>query len=227
MLELKSVMSSEIQRETGDLKDEILAVKKHFDEQKDHVTQFDSTVVYLKKQAKKQKKDLEESHLELKTELEGYRLDILRAERAYDSFNGQIGQVYDQMMDIEQRLIQHAKGTHDADCQHHSRFEELERYLKVVQPMNTFAAIASALHNSLADKMLAQFVEFEHNQWPQLQENLEGFDSWKEPEPSVHSNAHEDNGEYPKEKGGKAGETITVAVENTEKSAKLSGDARS
>jgi len=51
------------------------------------VTQFDSTIQFLKKQAKKQKKDSEDADLELKKELEGYRLDILRAERAYDSFN--------------------------------------------------------------------------------------------------------------------------------------------
>ena len=88
MLELKADMSAEVQRETSDLKDEILGVKKYFDEQKDHVTQFDSTIQFLKKQTKKQKASLEESHLALKKELEGYRLDILRAERAYDSFNG-------------------------------------------------------------------------------------------------------------------------------------------
>jgi len=90
MLELKAAMSADIQRECAELREEVLAVKKHFDEQRDHVTQFDSTVQYLKKQAKKQKKDTEESHLELKKELEGYRLEMLRAERAYDAFNGQI-----------------------------------------------------------------------------------------------------------------------------------------
>ena len=55
----------------------------------------------------------------------------------------------------------------------------MERYLKVVQPMNTFVMIAESMHASLADKMLASFVEYETNiLWPSLNLSLGAFDAW-------------------------------------------------
>ena len=55
----------------------------------------------------------------------------------------------------------------------------MERYLKVVQPMNTFVMIAESMHASLADKMLASFVEYETNiLWPSLNLSLDAFDAW-------------------------------------------------
>lgn len=52
LMHIKSSVSEQIQNETVDLKEEILNVKKYFDEQKDHVTQFDSTINFLKREVK-------------------------------------------------------------------------------------------------------------------------------------------------------------------------------
>lgn len=54
---------------------------------------------------------MEDTRLSLEKELENYRLDILRAEKAYDEFNNQINQVMAQVMDLEQRQISFTKST--------------------------------------------------------------------------------------------------------------------
>jgi len=109
IIALKTSMSTQLQAETKDLKAEILAVKQYFDEQKDYVTQFDSTIAFLKKQSKTQKKAIEDNHLALQKELETYRLNILRADKSYDTCTESISHVFEQIMDIEQRLIQSFK----------------------------------------------------------------------------------------------------------------------
>ena len=43
-MDLKLEISKEIKGETTNLRDDILKVKTYFDEQKDYVTQFDSTL---------------------------------------------------------------------------------------------------------------------------------------------------------------------------------------
>ena len=85
---MKKNINAQIQDETHVLKDEILKVKQYFDEQKDHVTQFDSTIAFLKTQSKKQKKSIEDNHLSLQKDLEQYRLNILKEGKQFDKQAG-------------------------------------------------------------------------------------------------------------------------------------------
>jgi len=64
-------------------------------------------------------------------------------------------------MDIEQRLAKVVRTASDTQIINTTRIEEIERYLKVIQPINTFATIAETLHNSLAEKMLVNFIDYE------------------------------------------------------------------
>lgn len=48
ILTQKKVLSNLVKDETKDLKQQILMVKKYFDDNKDHVTQFDSSLSFIK-----------------------------------------------------------------------------------------------------------------------------------------------------------------------------------
>lgn len=82
-----------------------MEVKNYVDSQKDTVTQFETSINFLKKQAKLQKKELEESNLQFKKDLETYRLENLRKEKDTTNFSQQIDSLLSQVIDIEQRFI--------------------------------------------------------------------------------------------------------------------------
>ena len=105
----------------------------------------------------------------------------MRAEKAYDAFNGQIGQVYEQIMDIEQRLIRSFKKDTDKQVGIDTKLQVFEKYLTVIQPMNTFHMVTEALHNcfsgtSSAGPLLNSCIEYETAvMWPALQLRLNRF----------------------------------------------------
>ena len=88
---MKNNLSNELSYETKELREDILGVKQYFDEQKDHVTQFETTINFLKRQAKMQKKEVEDANLGFRKELEGYRLEILKNDSQCEDFAVKMG----------------------------------------------------------------------------------------------------------------------------------------
>ena len=62
---------------------------------------------------------------------------MLRAERAYDSFNGQIGGVHEQIMDIERKMIAQVMQRDGLFEKQEEKFEKINKYLKITLPINT------------------------------------------------------------------------------------------
>lgn len=138
---MKNDVNQQIKDEFQELKNEIVEVKMFFEKQKDHVTQFDSTIQFLKKQSKVLKKELEDMNLSLSKEIENYRLDILRTEKAYNQFNNQIVQVTSQMIDLEHRFVSLQKNSIRGVQGVQKELDIVNKYLKVIQPMETHSQI--------------------------------------------------------------------------------------
>ena len=92
-------------KEVDGLKQEILGVKHHFDGERGSVLKFESTISFLKNECKKLKRISEESYLSLRKELELYRLDILKSEKAFTTYYDKLVPVQDQVIDLESRFI--------------------------------------------------------------------------------------------------------------------------
>lgn len=59
---------------------------------------------------------------------------------------------------------------------------KLKRYVKVVEPINTFSLITQTLHQSLQNLEYNKLIEFEEEIWPKLLKNIKTFDNSETPE---------------------------------------------
>ena len=71
-------------------------------------------------------------NLSLSKEIENYRLDILRTEKAYNQFNNQIVQVTSQIIDLEHRFVSLQKNTIKGVASTKNDLTVIHKYLKSV-----------------------------------------------------------------------------------------------
>jgi hypothetical protein len=53
----------------------------------------------------------------------------------------------------------------------------MKRYIKVIEPMNTFSLITKTLHSSMDNLEFNNLLDFEAQLWPKLLKDVKTFDS--------------------------------------------------
>ena len=76
ILDAKRDLAENIQNESKYLQDMLVAARQNFDESKDHVTQYDTTIKHLQSEMLKRKVEIDSHHTEFSSKLDKYHIDI-------------------------------------------------------------------------------------------------------------------------------------------------------
>lgn len=104
IVKIREDTSQEILEESTLLKTELLDLKKFFEQQKEFVTQYSSTIDFLRAKLKDQKIETDGYYNELTRKIEDYKLDILKAQTNQGKASEGYEQVSNQLQDLENRI---------------------------------------------------------------------------------------------------------------------------
>ena len=79
---------------------------------------------------------------------------MLKAGEAFTSYNDQIGQVYSQIMNIEQKIIGVNRKVEEQGNSHGDSLTSIQTYLSVIQPINQLSQLSTCMHSTLEQHSL-------------------------------------------------------------------------